>query len=203
MLGSLEDWISFLRDSSSASGIPLIIAGTALALFGWRLWKFCVVLCFGLIGAGVATCFVHEAPDRWLVAFVSGAALAAISSWPINYSVSFLGGIIGGAIGYFYLEFLQADPIIQWAGAGVIGLACTGMAVINKRKVVILVTAFLGAILIISGLTAWIVSSPELFGTFRSMSSTCAIVVPFVLLVPTVMSCFYQMAEVRRLQIEL
>jgi len=203
VLGSIEDWISFLRDSSSASGIPLIVAGIGLALFGWRLWKFCVILCFGLIGAGVATCFVQETPEKWLVAIVAGTALAAISAWPINYSVSFLGGIIGGAIAFFYFEFLQFDPIIEWAGAGAVGLACTGMSIINKRKVVILVTAFLGAILIISGLTAWIVSSSELYGTFRSMSATCAIVVPFVLVVPTVMSCFYQMAEIRRLQVEL
>jgi hypothetical protein len=74
---------------------------------------------------------------------------------------------------------------------------------LNRQHVVILVTAFLGAVLVVSGLATWIIDMPALYGTVRAMTTGSAIVLPFVLLVPTVMSSFYQIAEVRRLHIEL
>jgi len=46
-------------------------------------------------------------------------------------------------------------------------------------------------------------SMDAFYSTVRAMASNSIIVVPFLLLVPTVMSSFYQIAEVRRLQAEL
>jgi hypothetical protein len=34
-------------------GIPLVLGGLTLMAFGWRLWKVCAALTFGLIGYGV------------------------------------------------------------------------------------------------------------------------------------------------------
>lgn len=203
MITSIEDWINFLRDSTSAGGIPLIIGGLGLMLFGWRMWKLCVIMSFGLIGAGIGASFTEGGADKWIAMIACGGVLAAVSAWPINYSVALLGGVLGGGMAYYYLDLLQVDGIMQWVITAAVVLSCSAFAFINKRRVVILVTAFIGAMLLVSGLTSWLIASPAIFGTFRSMASTCAIVLPFVLLVPTVMSCFYQMAEVRRLQIEL
>ena len=90
----------------------------------------------------------------------------------------------------------------EWGGVGAAFVACTAFAVINRRHVVILVTAFLGALLLLSGLTSWAMNVPGVLGTFRSMAAWSVVVVPFLVLVPMVMSCFYQIAEVRRLRIE-
>ncbi len=46
-------------------------------------------------------------------------------------------------------------------------------------------------------------SLPSFYGDVRAMATGSVIVLPFVLLVPTVMSSFYQAAEVHRLQADL
>lgn len=203
MTVSVHDWISFLRDSHSAAGIPLIVGGLGLMLFGWRLWKVCVVLAFGLIGTLIAAQVIGPSDNQLTYALVCGMVLGLLSYWPVNYSVSVLGGALGALVAYFYLEDKGLSGGTQWGMIGAAFVACTAFAVINRRHVVILVTAFLGALLLLSGLTSWVMAMPDIYGTFRSMAAWSVIVVPFLVLVPTVMSCFYQMAEVRRLQVEL
>ena len=82
-------------------------------------------------------------------------------------------------------------------------IACTAFAFLNRQQIVIVVTAFLGAVLLMSGLATWVMQAPALYGTLRQMATGSAIVLPFILIVPTVMSSFYQTAEVRRLNVDL
>jgi hypothetical protein len=198
----LQDWILLLRDGNSAAGFPLIVGGLGLMLFGWRLWKVCVVLAFGLIGTLIAAQVIGPRDNQMTYALACGMVLGLLSYWPGHFSVAVLGGVIGGGVTHFYLESMNLSSGTLWGGVGAAFVACTAFAVINRRYVVILVTAFLGAMLLLSGLTSWAMNVPGVLGTFRSMAAWSVIVVPFLVLVPTVMSCFYQIAEVRRLQIE-
>lgn len=202
MTVSVQDWISLLRDGHGAAGIPLIVGGLSLMLFGWRLWKVCVVLAFGLIGTLIGAQLVGPSDRQMTYALVCGIILGLVSYWPGHISIAVLGGIIGGGVIHFYLESMNLSGWTLWGGVGAAFVACTAFAVINRRHVVILVTAFLGAMLLLSGLTSWAMNVPGVLGTFRSMAAWSVIVVPFLVLVPTVMSCFYQIAEVRRLRIE-
>jgi len=203
MVSSVHDWISLLREANSAAGFPLIVGGLTLMLFGWRLWKVCVVLAFGLIGTAVSAYFIGPRDDQLTYALACGTVLGLLSYWPGRLSVAILGGVIGAGVANFYLENLHLSGGTLWAGMGAAFVACTAAAVIHHRQVVILVTAFLGAALLLSGITSWAMNVPGVVPTFRAMASWSAIVVPFLLLVPTVMSCFYQVADIRRLQIEL
>ena len=202
MVSSVQDWILLLRESSSAVGFPLIVGGLSLMLFGWRLWKVCVVLAFGLIGTVIGAQLVGPCDNQITYALICGVILGLLSYWPGHLSISILGGIIGGSVAHFYLDRMHMSGGTLWGGVGIAFVACTAFAVLNRRHVVILVTAFLGAMLLLSGLTSWVMNVPGVLGTFRSMAAWSVIVVPFLVLVPTVMSCFYQIAEVRRLQIE-
>ena len=87
----------------------------------------------------------------------------------------------------------------MWSSAAAAFIAGTAVACLNRGQVVILVTAFIGAVLVVSGLAMWVMELPGIYGALRGMASASAIVAPFVLLVPTVVSCFYQSAEVHRL----
>lgn len=202
MTVSVQDWISLLRDGHNAAGFPLIVGGLGLMLFGWRLWKVCVVLAFGLIGTLIGAQVIGPRDNQMTYAIACGVVLGLVSYWPGHFSVAVLGGVIGGCVTHFYLESMKLNSETLWGGVGAAFVACTAFAVINRRHVVIIVTAFLGAMLLLSGLTSWVMNLPALFGTFRAMAAWSVIVVPFLVLVPTVMSCFYQIAEVRRLQIE-
>ncbi len=200
---SVQDWIGYLREGQSAAGFPLIVGGLVLMLFGWRLWKVCVVISFGLIGTLIAAQLIGPRAHQFTYALVCGVGLGLLSYWPVNYAIGVLGGLLGALVTHFYLEKLGLSDGTLWALIGAAFVACTAFAVLNRRHVVILVTAFLGALLLLSGLTSWALTVPTIYGSFRSMAAWSVIVVPFLVLVPTVMSCFYQIAEVRRLRIEL
>jgi len=199
----VNEWIGFLRDSHSAVGVPLIAAGLGLMLFGWRMWKVCVVLAFGAIGTVAGFYLTEPGESQWPFALCCGAALGLVSYYPVRYAVAVLGGLIATGIAHFYLTSLHLEGPALGGLLVVAFFGGTAFAVLNRRHVVIIVTAFLGAVLLISGLMTWVLSMPALQGTARAMTAGSMIVVPFLLLVPTVMSCFYQVAEVHRLRVDL
>ena len=53
MITSLNDWLAFLKSSNMIVGLPLLIGGAALMLFGWRMWRVSVVVAFGLGGLAI------------------------------------------------------------------------------------------------------------------------------------------------------
>lgn len=203
MIMSLSDWVSFLRSSDSALGFPLVICGLGLMLFGWRMWKVCVVLSFGLIGGVVGAGIADGSSNQTLFTIVGAVLLGLASFYPAHQAVSVLGGLIGAGIVHFYVSPLRFDPVVHWSLFGAAFVGFSAYSFLSRQRVVIFVTAFFGAILLMSGLASWVMSVPAFFGTMRGLASYSLIVVPFMLLVPTVMSCFYQIAEVRRLQIDL
>jgi len=200
---SLDDWLLYLRQSQSAVGFPLVVAGLGLMLFGWRMWKVCVMLSYALLGAAFGAWIVGPCDGQWLYALAAGAGLGLVSYWPVNYAVSVLGGLIGAGMVTYSLANLGVAGTALLASGGAAFIGCAAFAFLNRQHVVIVVTAFLGAALLVSGLTAWVVNLPGLYGTLRAMAAGSAIVIPFIVAVPTVVSSFYQLAEVRRLHVDL
>jgi hypothetical protein len=199
----IDEWVRLLRDSHGVAGIPLIAGGLGLMLFGWRLWKICVVLAFGVIGTVIGLYLVGPSQNPWPLALLCGGVLGLASYYPVKYSIALLGGLIIAAAAHFYLANLKVEGAALWVGTALALFGGTAFAVINRRHVVIVVTSFLGAVLLVSGLATWVMSTPALLGTARQVAASSMVVVPFMLLVPTVMSCFYQVAEVHRLRVDL
>lgn len=196
---SVQEWLIYLKSSHGAAGFPLVIAGLALMLLGWRLWKICVMLSFAVIFAGVGAWMAGPGENQWIYALAIGAVGGLLSYWPVNLAVALLGGLVGAGIILTSLANLGMSGVTLWAIAGVALVAFTAYAIINRMRVVIVMTSFLGAVLLLSGLTAWVMSMPAFYGTLRSLAGSSVLVLPFIILVPTVVSAFYQMAEVRRL----
>jgi len=203
MITSVSDWVVFLRQGDAVIGFPLIIGGAALMLLGWRMWKLCVVLAYGLIGAGVGTTLGGGSPYQWVYALACGALFGAASYWPAKHAVGVLGGLIGASIAIYVMSDCRIIGPAKWISGVVVFIATAAISFINRRVVVIGVTAVLGAILVLSGATALVMMSPRLYGSFSALTSNSLIVVPFFLLVPAVMSFFYQVSEVHRHQAEL
>ena len=199
----LDDWLLYLKQSQSAVGFPLVVAGLGLMLFGWRMWKVCVMLSYALLGAALAARIVGPCDNQWLYALAAGAGLGLVSYWPVNYAVAGLGGFIGAGMVTHSLANLGVSGTALLASGGAAFIGCAAFAFLNRQHVVIVVTAFLGAALLVSGLAAWVVNLPGLYGTLRAMAAGSAIVIPFIVVVPTVVSSFYQLAEVRRLHVDL
>jgi hypothetical protein len=203
MITSIDDWLLFLKQAHSAAGFPMVVGGVAFMFFGWRMWKLCVVLSFGLLGAVIGANISGPSADQWMYAACGAAVLGVLSYWPVNVSVSLLGGMIGSGIVTAAVAQLGLSGGTLWAAAGVGMIAFTAYSYLNRQYIVIIVTAFLGAILLMSGLTTWIMNLPGLYGTLRSMATGSVVVLPFMLMVPTIMSSFYQSAEIRRLNVTI
>ncbi len=202
MITSVHEWLALLRGTQPLVGFPLLLGGMGLMLFGWRMWKLCVALSFGLIGAGVGSYLAGPGEYQTYIAFGCGLALGLLSYWPVNYSVSLLGGLIGASFLTNSLAGMGLDGPMLWVAGGLALFGCSALAFLHRAHVVIAVTAFLGATLLVSGLAVFVMRTSSLYGTLHSMATNYTIVVPFLLLVPTVMSCFYQTAEVRRTHME-
>ena len=203
MITSVSDWVAFLRGSEALMGVPLLVCGLGLMLFGWRLWKVCVVISFALIGAVVGTKLAGSSPHQVLYAIGCAAVLGALSYRPANYSLAVLGGIIGSAFMINSMATAGLNGPVLWIAGGITLFACSALAFLNRQLVVVCVTSFIGAALLMSGLAVFAMSFPGFYGTLYSLARGSVVVLPFLLLVPTVMSCFYQVAEVRRVNAEL
>lgn len=202
MISSVNDWLTFLRFSDTVIGIPFVVAGIALMMFGWRLWRVCVMVSFAVIGTAVGThvaVLVGASQNERILYSVGCAALLGICSyWPAKYALAVLGGLIGAGLLAQLTSSFKIHGNTQWLLLMMAFLGSSGYALINRQLVVVFVTAFLGAALALSGFTIFLMEFPSLYGTLRNLAAGSAVVGPFILLVPWTMSSFYQVAEVRR-----
>ena len=195
--------MALLKQSHAASGFPLVVAGLGLMLFGWRLWKLCVMLSFGAIGAAVTALAVGPSESQWIYALVGGGVLGLVSYWPVNFAVCVLGGLIGSVLCVMATGGFHLSPSVS-TGVAVGGFVVfAAFSFLNRQKVVIVVTSLLGAVLLMLGITVWVMALPGFYGSLNAMVSSTSFILPFAILVPTVMSCFYQVADLRRTNVSL
>ena len=202
MITSTHDWFTILQQMDPVTGIPLVLGGLTLMAFGWRLWKVCAALTFGLIGYGVGMT-AGEGPQQIWFGLGGAVLLGLVSFGPVKHVLALLGGIVGAGILALIIKGMGLNGPALWVAGGVALVCFTALSAINRRYVVILITAFEGAVLLTSGALALMASNSGMFSVVKNMALASAIVVPFILLVPTTMSFFYQVAEVRRTGTEM
>ncbi len=198
MNATLNDWLLFLRAADSLVCIPLFVGGGALMLFGWRIWKVCVVLCFVVAGAVVGREIAGTGGDRLFFSFVGAVISGALSYKAAEFAASLLGGLIGTSLSVELLRMLGLTGLSFWLVALALLLSFSALAFINRQTVIVFIAAFLGAVLVVSGLSVCIMLSPTTYGYFHRMVIDSSFVLPFTLLVPTVMSCCYQVSNANR-----
>lgn len=196
MNATMNAWLIFLRSADAIVCVPLLVGGCALMVFGWRIWKTCVVLCFVVAGVVVGRELAGSAGDRMLYASVGAFVSGALSYKSAEFAVSLLGGLIGTVIAAEFLKAMGLTGMAFWLVALALLFSFSALAYINRQAVVVFVAAFLGAVLVVSGTAVCIMLSPTTYGYFHSALLDSSLVMPFLLLVPTTMSCFYQISEV-------
>ena len=193
-----ENWTHFLTDAGPGVAFPLVVGSLLLMGFGWRLWRFALALTYA-VGVGAAFyLYGRELPsvEIWAPAVVLASALLAYRLG--LYALAGLGGLLGSAV------------LTQWVagwglpfGANVAAMALGALvgcavAALNLRQVCILLTAFEGAVLLVSALNVVLLASGGSFRSFANYATSSSFTAFFVVLVPAVMSCFYQMSDARR-----
>jgi len=170
--------------------------GLVYMLYGWRIFKVLVVICFGLVGmfAGIN---IGQRLDYPIGGAITGLILfAAISIPMMRWAVSLLGAITGGilAAGIWYAFELPGQYLP--AGAG-IGLVAGGMiSFIVFRIAVMLFTSFGGGALIMAGLVALVHQYESMreppTERIKDMFMNQHWFLPILLLIPTVIGIIVQ-----------
>lgn len=128
--------------------------GVVYMLYGWRIFKALVVICFGLVGIFGGIKIGQQFDEQLLGAVIGFVALALLSVPLMRWAVSLLGALAGGVLtaGLWYAFELPGKYIL--AGAA-IGLIAGGMiSFIIFKIAVMLFTSLGGGALTVAGLVA-------------------------------------------------
>ncbi len=128
--------------------------GAVYMLYGWRIFKILVVICFGLVGIFGGIKIGQQFDAQLLGAVVGFVLLAALSVPLMRWAVSLLGALAGGILtaGLWYAFELPGKYIL--AGAA-IGLIAGGMISFIVFKIaVMLFTSLGGGLVTVAGLVA-------------------------------------------------
>ena len=128
--------------------------GVVYMLYGWRIFKILVVICFGLVGLFGGIKIGQQFDAQLLGAVVGFVLLAALSVPLMHWAVSLLGALAGGILtaGLWYAFELPGKYIL--AGAA-IGLIAGGMiSFIIFKIAVMLFTSLGGGLVTVAGLVA-------------------------------------------------
>jgi len=127
--------------------------GSVYLLYGWRIFKILVVICFAMLGLFAGIRFGGPFLGTRIWGGVAGFVIFAALSVPLmRWAVSILGAAAGGVLtaGIWYAFGLPEKYIL--AGA-IIGIIAGGMiSFIIFRIAVMLFTSFGGGVLIVTGL---------------------------------------------------
>ena len=190
---------SVWEQATSLSWLQAVVAisfGMVYLLYGWRIFKVLVVICFGLVGLFVGIKIGAQFDARILGGIVGLSILAGISVPLMRWAVSILGAIAGGVLagGVWYAVGLPEQYIL--AGA-IIGIVAGGMiSFIIFKIAVMLFTSLGGGTLIVMGMLSLLhqyesVQEPPT-ESIKTVFYSHQWFVPVLLLVPTFIGVMLQ-----------
>ena len=143
-----------INDLSWLHAVIAISVGLVYMLYGWRIFRILVVICFGLAGMYLGI-FIGRNLGSPIWGGIAGLVLLAVVSVPLmKWCVSILGAVAGGVLtgGLWYACELPLDYI--WAGA-VIGVVAGGLiSFILLKASVMLFTGLGGSTMMMVGVLA-------------------------------------------------
>jgi hypothetical protein len=201
-LQTLPQQSQLLQDLTSAQiffPIGLILIGGLLMSFGFKAYKWIVLLNFVGIGWWLGSKVFLNNPtgdqgtdDLMIVASVAGALLMGIVAWPLlRWSVAACGGLVGFGIGMVVWGYCGQPVNMAWAG-GLVGLVVLGMlSFVLFKTTVILFTSIEGAALFVFGTCALLLR----YAPWEKQVATSVnkpILIPMVITAIATISLFWQ-----------
>jgi hypothetical protein len=122
--------------------------GMVYLLYGWRIFRILVVICFALIGLFLGIMAGQKFGSEIMGGVMGTIGFAILAMWLVKWCVSVLGAAAGGIVtgGLWYAVGLPEQYI--WAGA-IIGVVAGGMMSFILLKIsVMLFTSMGGAVIL-------------------------------------------------------
>ena len=171
--------------------------GIVYLLYGWRIFRILVVICFGLFGMWLGIKLGAKTGNSEMWGGVLGLAVFAGVSAPLmKWCVSILGAAAGGLVtsGLWYAFGLP--EVYLWAG-GLIGVVAGGMmSFIVLKASVMLFTSLGGSLITAVGMLGLLVQYEKTKEIPTEWIHNCIYnynwFLPVVLIVPTMIGMFAQ-----------
>lgn len=194
----IPHWVMWLRGLNALAGLPMMIIGLGLMFGGWRMGKVCIVLTFVALGAGVGI-WAGNTQGNALVFGAGGAILfGAVGIASKEHAVALVGALLGTWITMQFLVPLGLQGWTLWVALGLAFLCIAALCSHSRQEVVMIITSFEGAALLVSGLVPVLAMWPFLFRFFESTSRVSWVFFPFMILVPTTVGYFLQIADSKK-----
>jgi len=175
--------------------LTFISFGAVCLLYGWRVFKILVVICFGLLGLGLGITIggkIHGDSSQVWGGLIGFGLMAGVSLPLMRWAVSILGAVAGGLLtsGIWYACGLTERYI--WAGA-LIGIVAGGMISFIIFKIAVMLFASLGgSALIVAGTLALLYLYPETTEEVKELVFNNNWFLPLALMVPTAVGLIVQ-----------
>ena len=183
-----------ITELSLVEALTFMCFGVVCLLYGWRIFKILVTLCFALIGLFIGLMANEKlvgGNGMWLG--LMGMIMMSVLSIPLmRWGVSALGAVAGGILtGGVWYAFELPDNYI-WAGA-LAGLIAGGMiSFIVFKLAVVLFTSFGGGALIVTAVLAILHTYMLDPGKVQELVFDYRWFLPVALIVPTLVGLVVQ-----------
>lgn len=193
----LSEWVQFLEGNEGVLGLILIICGLGFLLTGWRFARVSLVAIYGLVGMILGCSFGSYSAECLLFAVLCGCLLSILSVVLKNHAAPILAGILGSLTAWVVLGPSAVPPPTIYIVTGLTFVGVLAVSVVSRREAIIVLTSFVGALLVVSGLIAVVSESRSLALQYRSISGN-GLFFPLALLVPTVSGILLQLGASNR-----
>lgn len=192
-------WLDWAHHWDPAAGTALVGVGVAFLLLGWRLVRlFVAVSAAGLAASLLGIILQHRlasSVEFWALVLGVGAVAAPLAWLRPRLSVSVLTGVwVLAAV--LALASLVNAPLVVTLPVGVgVGATVVAFGQIHFDRLVMLISALEGAVLIVLGCGVSLTAAPEAFATFRQMVRGWLGFVPLTIVALTVIGYHLQQAD--------
>ena len=146
-------WDRFHALSPLEAGLLVLPIGLVFLLYGFKLYKWLVSLVFAGIGAGLGGALAACVGWSAMLGMVAGALVLGLLAWPLHrIAWGLLGGAILGGAAVLLVSARSQDPILLAIVATVIFAGGFILTLLVMRPLIILVTAILGAAVLVQAI---------------------------------------------------
>ena len=120
------DFIHWCQALGPGMAAVLLFLGAIFLLWGYPIFRYLIMLNFGVVGAYLGAALGKDA-NTIIAGAMIGGFLAAAAAWPMmRWAVAVTGASIGMLLGAAVWRATGQDPIYDWAG-GLTGFVAFGM----------------------------------------------------------------------------
>lgn len=193
----IRTWMRFLTEGNGALGAVILTLGTCYLFAGWRFGRMANFTTYALAGLAAGVYAGQSGGEDFIYASVICTLSILICLVSGRYAGAVLAGGLGLVLAWWWLGAMQLPAATMYIAFALAFAGFAALGATNDRIVSIVVTSLVGAILMVSGLTAMAHESRGMALQLRGLASY-RIFYPLLLTVATVSGIMLQMAAAKR-----